>query len=275
MSVDSGGYSPSGSKPAAVVADWQAHGLPIEICDFQPVTAEDLCLAHDTGYVDAVLSGWANNGHGNNLPEVTGACLWTCGSMVAAARAAMVDGIACSPSSGFHHAGYDSGGGFCTFNGLIVTVEKLRTESVVNKVGIIDCDAHYGNGTDDIIELLNLGNHIQHWTFGREFGWMKDFRQHKLLSAVGRAIKKMKAAGVDLILYQAGADPHVDDPLGGYMTTDEMRERDAFVFDACRAHGMPVAWNLAGGYQRDADGRIDAVLDLHRATATEALRARP
>ena len=25
-----------------------------------------------------------------------------------------------------------------------------------------------------------------------------------------------------LVLYQAGADPHVNDPLGGFLTTEEM-----------------------------------------------------
>ena len=74
MSVDSGGYSPSGSKPAAVVADWKAHGLAIEVCDFEPVTEDDLCLAHDRQYVASVLEGHLANGHGNKLPEVTNAC---------------------------------------------------------------------------------------------------------------------------------------------------------------------------------------------------------
>lgn len=108
MSVPSGGYSPSGSKPSAVVADWQAQGLEIEVCDFQAVTESDLCLAHDRRYVRSVLSGRLNNGHGNRLPEVTNACLWTCGSMLAASRQALIDGITCSPSSGFHHAHYAS-----------------------------------------------------------------------------------------------------------------------------------------------------------------------
>ena len=115
MSVDSGGYSPSGSKPAAVVADWKAHGLAIEICDLEPVTEDDLCLAHDRQYVESVLEGRLANGHGNKLPEVTNACLWTCGSMLAASRQALIDGIAVSPGSGFHHAHFGSNGGFTIF----------------------------------------------------------------------------------------------------------------------------------------------------------------
>ena len=37
------------------------------------------------------------------------------------------------------------------------------------------------------------------------------------------------------------------------------------------AQGIPIAWNLAGGYQRDAEGSISPVLDIHRTTALHAL----
>jgi acetoin utilization deacetylase AcuC-like enzyme len=54
-------------------------------------------------------------------------------------------------------------------------------------------------------------------------------------------------AGYDLLLYQAGADPHIDDPLGGFLTTDELAERDRIVFSVAKEIGIPVVWNLAGG----------------------------
>ena len=61
------------------------------------------------------------------------------------------------------------------------------------------------------------------------------------------------------MLYQAGADPHVDDPLGGWLTTAQLHERDRRVFAAARRIGLPVAWNLAGGYQSP----LRKVLDIH------------
>ena len=79
-------------------------------------------------------------------------------------------------------------------------------------------------------------------------------------------------AGYDVVLYQAGADPHVADPLGGWLATEELRLRDATVFEALAAMGVPVVWNLAGGYQRDARGGIAPVLEIHRNTAEEHLR---
>jgi hypothetical protein len=47
----------------------------------------------------------------------------------------------------------------------------------------------------------------------------------------------------------------------------------ALVFHTLTARGVPVAWNLAGGYQRRPDGSIPDVLAIHANTAREARRA--
>ena len=75
--------------------------------------------------------------------------------------------------------------------------------------------------------------------------------------------------GADIVLYQAGADPHVDDPFGGYLTTSQMRRRDKLVFETANKLGVPLVWNLAGGYQQP----IDKVLELHNNTLEECIRA--
>ena len=272
MSTPSHGHSPSGTKPEAVVKDWEQRGLDIQIVDFEPATPVDLNSAHQLKYVTKVLTYEINNGHGNKIESVTDSCLWTVGSMVAAARAALTEGITCSPSSGFHHAGYAHNAGYCTFNGLIVAAQCLRKEGLIEKVGIIDCDAHYGDGTDDIIRTCGLKDNIHHWTFGREYGGRrKSYDFEPLLDRIRIELTSMKSAGVEVILYQAGADPHINDPLGGYMLSMEMRLRDKYVFAMCDKLRLPVAWNLAGGYQQEPDGSIPKVLDLHRATAEEAI----
>ncbi len=66
----------------------------------------------------------------------------------------------------------------------------------------------------------------------------------------------------DVILYQAGADPHIDDPLGGWLTTRQLFERDQHVFESAAELGIPVAWNLAGGYQTP----LRKVLTIHDGT---------
>jgi acetoin utilization deacetylase AcuC-like enzyme len=69
-----------------------------------------------------------------------------------------------------------------------------------------------------------------------------------------------------ILLYQAGADPHVKDPLGGWLTTEQLARRDRIVFAGAKRMGLPVAWDLAGGYQHDASGGISPVLEIHRNT---------
>jgi acetoin utilization deacetylase AcuC-like enzyme len=252
-------FSPSAGKPAEVVASWLRLDPAAALSGFQPLTRADLALAHDRAYVDAVLDLEHANGFGNRLAAIADTLPYTTGSFYAAAHHAFTTKESCvSPTSGFHHAFYDHGGGFCTFNGLMVAAQKLRQEGSAS-IGILDLDCHYGNGTDDIIWRLGLENSIVHYTFGGEkihrhnaVGWLKDLPG--ILARFGKC---------DVVLYQAGADPQVNDPLGGILTTEQLYERDFLVFKNLKDLGVPVAWNLAGGYQTP----IRKVLDIHDNTA--------
>src|SRR5439155_18554616 len=122
MVADSESFSPSARKPVEVVASWRALGVQFEIVAPDPVTIEQLALAHDRIFVEAVLAGKRNNGFGNRSRAVAASLPYTSGSMVAAARVAIEsDSVAVAPCSGFHHAGYERASGFCTFNGLMIT----------------------------------------------------------------------------------------------------------------------------------------------------------
>jgi acetoin utilization deacetylase AcuC-like enzyme len=258
-------FSPSAGKPAQVVASWQRLQIPIELRPVEPVTPEQLALAHSREYVDGVLSTKLPNGFGNNLKEVAATLPWTSGSLVSAAvHAVQRGGVASSPTSGFHHAGYASGGGFCTFNGLMVAVRVLQTRGLARRIGILDLDMHYGNGTVDILERLKVTG-VHHYTFGEHYGTPAEGE------AFLRALPGVLAgfAGCEVVLYQAGADSFVDDPLGGVLTLDQLRLRDRLVFRHFAAAKIPLAWNLAGGYSRDEQGTIAPVLAIHDATLEE------
>lgn len=252
--------SPSASKPRQVVERWQARGFPIEVLVPRPVTADDLALAHDWRYVDDVLALRAPNGFGNRSASVARSLPWTSGSMLSAALAALDSRlVACAPCSGFHHARYDEGAGFCTFNGLMVAALKLRALGRVARVGILDCDQHYGDGTDDIIDRKGARGWIRHATASR--GYRREAKS--FLAALPGIVESFAAC--DVLLYQAGADPHVHDPLGGFLDDDQLAERDRTVFREARRLGIPAAWNLAGGYQDP----LDNVLDIHDRTMRE------
>lgn len=263
---NAGAFSPSAAKPAQVVADWLKRGFIGEddVLSFEPVTQPDLARAHDPDFVAGVLSLELPNGFNNQEAEVATSLPYTSGSLLAAARHALAHREnVCSPTSGFHHAGYDFAEGYCTFNGLMVTAMALLDSGEVDSIGIIDCDAHYGNGTDDIIRRRNVKG-VRHHTMGKHFHDSYDVgpQGKRFLKWLDQAIEDCR--DVDLVIYQAGADPHIKDPLGGMLSEVAMAKRDHAVFEAFA--GRPLVWNLAGGYQRDANGGIEPVLKLHRNT---------
>lgn len=262
--------SPSASKPAAVVASWKELGVPLDVRAPRPVSVDELCSAHDRDFVEDVLACRIPDGFGSKHPEVAASLRYTSGSMLSAARHTLMERapVAAAPCSGFHHAGYRSAGAFCTFNGLMVTAVALRATGLATRVGILDCDMHYGDGTDDIISTLGAGDWVNHWTAGRLF-WARAHAPH-FFRALTDALESMR--GCDVVLYQAGADPHVDDPLGGMLTTEELAERDQRVFETLAALKVPIVWNLAGGYQRDERGGISGVLEIHDNTMRACAR---
>lgn len=251
------------------MADWQDRRFRIEVIEPIPATREQFTQAHASDFVDDVLELRRNNGFGNRSADVAASLPYTSGAMLSAARAALANRrVAVAPVSGFHHACYDTGGGYCTFNGLMVTACSLHAEGLVSRIGILDFDQHYGNGTDDIIETLKI-DWVEHITAGAH--WHQPSEARRFLNAIPDMVAQM--SGCDVILYQAGADPHIDDPLGGWLTTEQLFERDRRVFAAAIEWKVPVAWNLAGGYQRTADGGIEPVLEIHRNTMRACVEA--
>ena len=258
--------SPSSYKPRLLVAHLRQLGLPLELHEPVAVSREDLCLAHHPEYVNNVLDCIEENGFGNKDPDVAATLPYTSGSFYQACLLALQHGMAASFTSGFHHARYSNGGGFCTFNGLMVAARRLFMEQKVKRLLILDLDYHYGDGTDDILNTLQV-DYVRHETFGDRF--KRTAQAVDYLQSLERILDSLEP--VDLVLYQAGADVHIDDPLGGLLTTEQMARRDRLVFTATHRLGLPVAWNLAGGYRRDENDTILPVLKLHEQTYRIAL----
>lgn len=266
MATTTRSYSPSANKPAQVVDHWKAIALDIEVHEPSPASIQDLLRAHDEEFVRGVLSCKIDNGFGNRSPHVARSLPWTSGAMLSAARHALATGsIACAPCSGFHHAGYAESDGFCTFNGLMVAACALLADGA-SRIGVIDCDMHYGNGTVDIIEHLGLQKQVLHFTAGARY--TRPSRAREFMADLPEFVRSMREC--DVVLYQAGADQHVEDPLGGLLDDEQLLERDRIVFRVTRELGLPLAWNLAGGYRRDGSGTIAPVLATHTATARES-----
>ncbi|KAF3847483.1 hypothetical protein F7725_020511 [Dissostichus mawsoni] len=76
----------------------------------------------------------------------------------------------------------------------------------------------------------------------------------------------------DLVLYDAGVDPHWEDELGRLRLTDQgLYQRDLYVMKTVVSRGVPVAAVIGGGYSRDVDKLALRHSILHRA-ATQVWR---
>lgn len=261
--------SPSAGKPK-LLAEKLQNDPTIEFVEPEPITVEDILRCHDEGYVGDILSLRKPNGFGTRSQSVVDSLPWTNGAMYTAAKLAyQTKEPTCAIVAGFHHAGYkgfENLGYFCTFNGLMIAAMKLVEADGLERVSIVDCDMHWGNGTDDI--LKHIPNNQQHKytniSFGKYFGNYDTAENYLLYFASVR--QQLQAFKPDLIIYQSGADVHVDDPFGGILTEEQMYERDIRMFTIAKELNIPITWTLAGGYQKDKDGGCSYVLKLHMNT---------
>jgi len=214
--------------------------------DFEPYKREDFLLAHSTKFVDDVLSLKIPNGFGTRDFEINESLYYSNASLWAASKYAINNKtIACSASQGFHHAHFDTCGGYCTFNGLVIA--SVKALKVVDKVLIIDGDAHFGDGTEDCLERLKLNDKIINVTRD-EIGATshRNFSIEEWGNFTRDLLNRYKPG---LVIYQAGADAWEEDPYRcGYLSMDGLKARDSGVFREVKMLKIPLAWNLAGGY---------------------------
>ena len=251
---------------------------------FEPYTAADFDEAHDQDYVRSILKNVAPNGFGTIDQELTSSLLYSnAGHWAAAKHVLQHGGVACSATQGFHHAHFDDGYGYCTFNGLMITAMKaLRSQAYpfsngATNVLIIDGDGHYGDGTEDVLDHLMIRGRVTHITrpdIGRPIH--ADWNAAMWQSFAKGLIRHSKAG---IILYQAGADAWDQDPYGvGYLSKEGLAARDRGIFTAAREAGVPLVWNLAGGYAKPMQDTIDIHLqtlaisdEVYYATNQESL----
>jgi acetoin utilization deacetylase AcuC-like enzyme len=200
------------------------------------------------------------------------------GATILAARAALEDGAAANLAGGTHHAFPDRGEGFCVFNDVAVACRVLMRDSRAQRIAVVDCDVHQGNGTAAI-----FGGDDSVFTFSMHGAHNFPFRKEtsdldvtlddgtgdaEYLSRLAQHLPRvLDAHRPDIVFYVSGADPYEGDRFGRLkLTIDGLRRRDAFVFAQCHARRVPVVVTMAGGYAAD----IEAIVTIHANTIREA-----
>ncbi|KAG2486799.1 hypothetical protein HYH03_014598 [Edaphochlamys debaryana] len=195
------------------------------------------------------------------------------------ARLALRHGLAVNTAGGTHHAFPTFGSGFCILNDLAVTTELLLAEGGVQRVLILDLDVHQGDGTavcfQDRREVFTLSVHAASNFPARKQRSTLDLAlpdntaDDAYLATVGSVLPDvLRNFKPDLVLYDAGVDPHVSDALGRLALTDAgLARRERLVLDTCLAFEIPVAGYVGGGYDEDLTVLAERHLHLHRAAA--------
>jgi acetoin utilization deacetylase AcuC-like enzyme len=185
------------------------------------------------------------------------------GGTVLTAQLALQYGLACNTAGGTHHAFPDYGSGFCIFNDLAVAARTIQGLGLAHKILIIDLDVHQGDGTALIFQndptVFTFSMHCQaNFPFRKQqsdldVGLPEGMADEAYLKALANYLPDLLAEfNPDLVLYDAGVDPHQTDRLGRLALTDRgLFERDKFVLQSCIQQGYPVATVVGGGYDKD------------------------
>lgn len=235
---------------------------------------EEIAQAHCPEYLGRVVAGTLSQAEQRAIgfpwtPQMVERSRRTSGATLAAARAALTEGTAANLAGGTHHAHRDRGEGFCVFNDSAIAARVLQAEGLVERVLVIDCDVHQGNGTAAIFRadptVFTFSIHAaNNFPFRKEAGdldiELPDGTGDRLyLEALERGLElALGRAAADLAIYLAGADPYADDRLGRLALSKQgLLERDRMVLERCERAGLPVAVTMAGGYARDIRDTVE------------------
>ena len=230
-------------------------------------TEKAICAVHSPEYVEAVRTGTQRG-----LAESQGfdwdERIWLMAlahnaGVVAALEYVLAGGgrVAGTLSSGLHHAAFDRGNGFCTFNGLAVAAHVAAGLGL--RVLVFDVDAHCGGGTagllPDTAHQVDLSvSGFDNYRAG-ERTWLRMAGASDYDEAIDEALAHIAGLGqFDVVLYNAGMDP-----ANCGVSIEQLARRERMI--AAHDFGCPVVFTLAGGYTWGSTS-MDEVVDLHRLT---------
>lgn len=255
-------------KYTLVMEELRASGAAMTEHAPEPCPREWLEAVHCPGYVDEVFRAEVPRDKERRIgfpvtPAITSRVRHTSGGTWLAAQLARVHGYAANSAAGSHHALHDTGAGYCVFNDLAVTANRLIAEGDARRVLIVDLDVHQGDGTASLTagraEIFTLSLHaeknfpVRKARSSLDVGLPDGIDDDGYMEALSRHLPRVIGDfAPDFVLYQAGVDPHVDDKLGRLALSDEgLALRDRFVIAESRQRGLPVASALGGGYGDD------------------------
>jgi acetoin utilization deacetylase AcuC-like enzyme len=172
--------------------------LHYEVIEPLPAPDKDVLLVHTQHILESVKRD----------PELYRAAAMAAGGAVMAAEMALrgEPAFAAIRPPG-HHASPSHHWGFCFFNNVAISLERLLQARKISTALVLDIDLHFGDGTDNFFSSRKnvVVANIQETT------------RERFLSEVDRALTSYE---YDMIAISAGFDRHVQD-WGGTLATED------------------------------------------------------
>lgn len=224
---------------------------------------------HDPAYVDEVIVQGRCGEWAGDRPDLARIAHRMVGGTLLAAQA-LVEGRALAAvhfPGAKHHAMRDDSSGFCLFADLAIAARHLLDDpsSGVNRIAILDIDAHHGDGTEVLLldesRALTFSIHDRTIFPGTGHADAPERRAYneplaagsgnaELEQGVGRFLDLARDFAPDMILVAGGADGHVEDPLSTLRYS--ISGMEAAVRRVRRAFPeLPILLGGAGGYLPD------------------------
>ena len=186
-----------------------------------------------------------------------------------------------------HHAEKEKAMGFCIYNNVAVGANYLIEKYKYNKIAIIDFDVHHGNGTQDIFydnkKVLYISTHQYPYYPGsgseKEKGKFNNIfnipleagtTANQYLNAYEHVLNKLKEFKPEFLLFSAGFDAHIDDPLAQLRLSSEdfytLTKRTLEISKPfCNGNVVSI---LEGGYdlkalQDSTQRHVDALIEFN------------
>ena len=258
---------------------------------------QDLLIkTHSSEYINQVQKSFPQNGlsflDGDTVvsPGSKDATKDAVGSIITA-----IDGVQnkdfknafCAVRPPGHHAEKEKAMGFCIYNNVAVGANYLIEKFKYNKIAIIDFDVHHGNGTQDIFydneKVLYISTHQYPYYPGsgseKEKGKFNNIFNIPLdagttvdqyLNAYEHVLNKLREFKPEFLLFSAGFDAHIDDPLAQLRLGSEefytLTKRTLEVSKPfCNGNVVSI---LEGGYdlkalQESSQRHVDALIEFN------------
>ena len=255
-----------------------------------------LIKTHTSNYIDQVNKSFPKKGYnfldGDTIvsPGSKDASKDAVGSIITA-----IDGVQnkefknafCAVRPPGHHAEKEKAMGFCIFNNVAVGANYLIEKYKYNKIAIIDFDVHHGNGTQDIFydneKVLFISTHQYPYYPGsgseKEKGNFNNVLNipleagtsaEKYLNAYENVLNKVREFKPEFLLFSAGFDAHIDDPLAQLQLSSEdfykITKRTLEISKPfCNGNVVSI---LEGGYdlkalQESTQRHVDALIEFN------------